>query len=94
MTSGAIYEFSSAMQGEVTFNDGMTGQINFYDNDAMRMHTVPAFEAQILETNNHVGSAGEPGTPPSMPVLRNALFDLTGKRAREYPLNGTFNLIL
>lgn len=94
MTSGAIYGFSAAMQGDITFADGMAQQGNFYDYDAMRMHTVPAFEVRLLENNPFMGGAGEPGTPPSMPALGNALFDLTGVRARELPLIKTFDLIL
>jgi isoquinoline 1-oxidoreductase beta subunit len=94
MTSGAIYGFSAAMQGEITFSDGQAEQYNFYDYDAMRMHNVPEFEVRILETNPHMGGVGEPGTPPSMPALGNALFDLTGIRARELPLIKTFDLIL
>ncbi|HEV8034953.1 xanthine dehydrogenase family protein molybdopterin-binding subunit [Yoonia sp.] len=94
MTSGAIYGFSAAMQEEITFTDGMVEQGNFYDYDAMRMHTVPEFEVRLLETNPFMGGAGEPGTPPSMPALGNALFDLTGTRARELPLIKTFDLIL
>jgi isoquinoline 1-oxidoreductase beta subunit len=94
MTSGAIYGFSAAMQGDVTFLDGAVEQGNFYDYDAMRMHTAPEFEVRILETNPFMGGAGEPGTPPSMPALGNALFDLTGTRARELPLMKTFDLIL
>lgn len=94
MTSGAIYGFSAAMQGEITFSDGAAEQSNFYDYDAMRMHNTPAFEVRILETSAHMGGVGEPGTPPSMPALGNALFDLTGTRARELPFNKTFDLIL
>lgn len=94
MTSGAVYGLSAAMQGEITFADGIVEQGNFYDYDAMRMHTVPAFEVRLLETNAFMGGAGEPGTPPSMPALGNALFDLTGTRARELPLIKTFDLIL
>jgi isoquinoline 1-oxidoreductase beta subunit len=94
MTSGAIYGFSAAMQGEITFFDGVAEQSNFYDYDAMRMHTVPEFEVRLLENNPFIGGAGEPSTPPSMPALGNALFDLTGTRARELPLIKTFDLIL
>ncbi|WP_439154852.1 molybdopterin cofactor-binding domain-containing protein [Yoonia sp.] len=94
MTSGAVYGFSAAMQGELTFTDGAVEQGNFYDYDAMRMHNVPEFEVRILETNPYLGGVGEPGTPPSMPALGNALFDLTGTRVRELPLNKTFDLIL
>jgi isoquinoline 1-oxidoreductase beta subunit len=94
MTSGAIFGFSAAMQGEITFSDGQAEQYNFYDYDALRMHNVPEFEVRILETNPFISGVGEPGTPPSMPALGNALFDLTGIRARELPLNKTFDLIL
>jgi isoquinoline 1-oxidoreductase beta subunit len=94
MISGAIYGFSAALQQEITFADGEAQQFNFYDFDALRMHNTPVFEVQILETSPHMGGVGEPGTPPSMPALANALFDLTGYRARELPLNKSFDLIL
>ncbi|AGI67866.1 isoquinoline 1-oxidoreductase subunit beta [Octadecabacter antarcticus 307] len=94
MTSGVIYGLSAAMQGEITFSDGIAEQENFYDYDAVRMHTVPEFEVRLLENNPFIGGAGEPSTPPSMPALGNALFDLTGTRARELPLIKTFDLIL
>ena len=94
MISGAIYGFSAAMQGEITCSDGEVEQYNFYDYDAMRMHNTPEFAVRILETNPHMGGVGEPGTPPAMAALGNALFDLTGTRARELPLIKTFDLIL
>ena len=94
MISGAVYGFSAAMQGEITFADGAVQQANFYDYDVMRMHTTPEFEVRILETNPFLGGVGEPGTPPSKPALGNALFDLTGIRARELPLNKTYDLIV
>ncbi|MFQ1699811.1 molybdopterin cofactor-binding domain-containing protein [Loktanella agnita] len=94
MISGAIYGFSAAMQGEITFRDGEVEQYNFYDYDALRMHNTPDFTVQIRETNPHMGGVGEPGTPPAMAALGNALFNLTGTRARELPLINTFDLIL
>ncbi len=94
MVSGAIYGLSAAMQGELTFADGEVQQGNFYDYDALRMHNTPKFEVRILEDDPFMGGVGEPGTPPAMPALGNALFDLTGTRARELPLINTFDLIL
>lgn len=94
MISGAIYGLSAAMQEEVTFTDGAADQGNFTDYDALRMHTAPRFDVRILETSADLGGIGEPGTPPAMPALGNALFDLTGVRARELPLIKTFDLIL
>ena len=94
MIGGMIYGLSAACFGEVTFADGMVEQENFPDYDALRMHSTPTTEVRILETNPHMGGAGEPGTPPSMPALGNALFDHTGKRARSLPLMHQFDLLV
>ncbi len=94
MIGGMIYGLSAAAQGEITFADGEVEQFNFPDYDALRMHSAPITEVRVLETNKHLGGVGEPGTPPSMPALGNALFDLTGTRARSLPLNKQFNLLL
>ncbi|MEM9552178.1 MAG: molybdopterin cofactor-binding domain-containing protein [Pseudomonadota bacterium] len=93
MISGAIYGLSAAVQGEITFAGGAVEQGNFPDYDALRMHTTPDFTVQLLETNHHMGGAGEPATPPSMPALTNAVFDLTGTRARELPLIKSFDFL-
>ncbi|WP_170608047.1 xanthine dehydrogenase family protein molybdopterin-binding subunit [Ruegeria arenilitoris] len=94
MIGGMIYGLSAAVQGEITFADGEVEQYNFPDYDALRMHNAPKTEVRILETNKHLGGVGEPGTPPSMPALGNALFDLTGQRARSLPLNKQFDLLV
>lgn len=94
MVGGAIYGLSAAAYGEITFADGEVEQFNFPDYDALRMHTAPNFEVRILENNRYMGGIGEPGTPPAAPALANALFDLTGIRARELPLMKTFDLLI
>ncbi len=94
MFGGMMYGLSAASFGEITFADGEVEQFNFPDYDAVRMHTAPQVDIQILETNRFMGGAGEPGTPPAAPALGNALFDLTGKRARTLPLNQHFDLLV
>ncbi|PWE34332.1 isoquinoline 1-oxidoreductase [Maritimibacter sp. 55A14] len=94
MTSGLIYGLSAAAYGEITFTGGRVDQGNFPDYEALRMHTAPAVEVRVLENNARMGGVGEPGTPPSMPALANALFDLTGTRARELPLSRSFDLMI
>ncbi len=96
MESGLIYGLSAAVFGEITFADSMAEQENFPDYDVLRMHTTPRISVKVLENNkgnsgNHIGGIGEPGTPPSMPALANALYDLTKIRARDLPLNRTFD---
>ena len=85
---------SAAALGQITFSDGEVEQYNFPDCDALRMHSTPVTEVRVLETNKHLGGVGEPGTPPSIPALGKALFDLTGERARSLPLNKQFNLLV
>jgi isoquinoline 1-oxidoreductase beta subunit len=51
------------------------------------MRQVPAIEVRILENGPTLSGAGEPGTPPSLPALANAIHALTGQRLRSLPLN-------
>ncbi len=92
--SGLAYGLSAACFGEITFEGGAVEQQNFPDYEAMRMHTMPAVEVAVLQNQTHMGGAGEPGTPPAAPALANALFDLTGKRARSLPLMHEFDLLV
>ena len=85
--SGIIYGLTSAMTGEITFQDGKVVQSNFHNYPAMRMNQVPIIEVAILENNPKIAGVGEPGTPPSIPALANAIFAATGQRIRELPLN-------
>ena len=93
LEGGLIYGLSAAVFGQITFADGAVEQGNFPDYDALRLHNTPMIETRILETNRHMSGVGEPGTPPSMPALANALFDLTGTRARSLPLLDQFPLL-
>lgn len=93
MTGAMVYGLSAAVQGQITFADQQVVEQNFYDYEPLRMHTTPRFEVSVLQNNGtfgHIGGVGEPGTPPAAPALANALFDLTGTRARSLPLNATF----
>jgi isoquinoline 1-oxidoreductase subunit beta len=93
MTGAMVYGLSAAMQGAITFADQQVVEQNFPDYDSMRMHTSPSFEVKVLQNNGtfgHIGGVGEPGTPPAAPALANALYDLTGTRARMLPLNQLF----
>lgn len=94
LTGGMIFGLSAAVHGQITFDAGAVEQQNFPDYNALRMHNAPRMEVKIFEENQHISGIGEPGTPPSMPALANALFDLTGRRARRLPLADQFNLLL
>lgn len=93
MVSGLIMGLSAAIGGEITFEQGAAQQHNFTDYESLRMHTAPRTEVRILENNPTMGGIGEPGTPPAAPALANALFSLTGTRARSLPLHRQFDFI-
>lgn len=89
------YGLSAAVHQQITIADGAAEQMNFYDFDAIRMHTMPeVVDIRILESGHRISGIGEPGTPPAAAALANALFDLTGKRARELPLAETFDFVV
>lgn len=93
MMSGIVYGLSAAIGQQITFRDGAPEQSNFSDSDAMRMNQCPKIEVAILENSGHLGGAGEPGTPPVMPALANAIFALNGKRIRSMPLNQEIDFV-
>ena len=85
--SGAVYGLSAAMNGEITFADGVVEQSNFHDYDAMRIWQCPEMQIEILQNAEHMSGAGEISTPGAAPALANAIFALTGKRIRTLPLS-------
>ena len=85
MSSGIVYGLSSAMGQKITLADGEVQELNFWDYDALRMAQCPEMEIAVLENAPKMGGAGEPGTPPSIPALGNAIFAATGQRLRSLP---------
>ncbi|OUD08733.1 isoquinoline 1-oxidoreductase [Marivivens niveibacter] len=94
MMGGCIFGLSAATNGQITFTDGEVDQWNFPDYDGLRMHNAPEIEVAILENADGISGVGEPGTPPAAPALANALFDLTGQRARRLPLGLDYSLLI
>ncbi len=86
MQSAIIFGLSAALHGEITFKDGGVVQGNFDGYPVVRMNEAPPIEVHIVASTENPSGVGEPGTPPLAPALANALFALTGKRARRLPL--------
>jgi isoquinoline 1-oxidoreductase beta subunit len=86
LQSAIAFGLSAALFGEITFKDGRVEQSNFHDYRVLRMNEMPLVEVHLVSGGDKPTGVGEPGTPPTAPAVANALFALTGKRARVLPL--------
>jgi isoquinoline 1-oxidoreductase beta subunit len=82
-----VMALGAATIHEITFNDGLVDQRNFYDYKMPRMSDMPPIEVHIMENDADAGGVGEPGLPPFAPALTDAICDLTGQRIRKLPFD-------
>jgi len=83
----AVFGTSIARTGEITATNGVIDQSNFHDYPVARMNDAPVHvDVQIVESSAPPAGVGEPGVPPYVPALCNAIYAATGKRVRELPL--------
>ncbi|HET9309002.1 MAG TPA: molybdopterin cofactor-binding domain-containing protein [Candidatus Sulfotelmatobacter sp.] len=83
----AVFGTSIARTGEITATNGVIDQSNFHNYPVARMNDAPVqVDVQIVESTAAPAGVGEPGVPPFVPALCNAIYAATGKRVRELPL--------
>jgi isoquinoline 1-oxidoreductase beta subunit len=84
----AVFGTSVARYGEITAKNGVIQQTNFHEYQVTRMPEAPRqTNVYIVENDAPPAGVGEPGVPPFVPALCNAIFAATGKRVRELPLS-------
>jgi len=84
----AVFGTSIARSGEITATDGVVDQSNFNNYQVARMNQAPYHTSvHIIDDGAPSAGVGEPGVPPYVPALCNAIFAATGKRIRELPLS-------
>ncbi|TNJ47453.1 xanthine dehydrogenase family protein molybdopterin-binding subunit [Phaeobacter sp. B1627] len=84
---GVIWGLGHAMNCELTYDDHMPDQSNFYDFTGMRLYQAPEIIVRALSNGSAIRGIGEPAVPPAAPALANAIFAATGQRIRELPLH-------
>lgn len=85
MQSSVAFGLSAFLRGEITLDDGAVEQSNFHDYEPVRMPEMPRVSVHILEGHDQPGGVGEPGLPPLLPALANAVFSLTGEPLARLP---------
>lgn len=88
MQGAVAMGLSLARYGRITLRDGAVEQGNFDDYPVVRMSEMPKINLRILQGNDVPTGIGEPGVPPTMPAVTNAIFAATGRRIRDLPLAG------
>jgi isoquinoline 1-oxidoreductase beta subunit len=84
----AVFGTSIARTGEITIANGRVVQTNFHEYLVSRMNEAPLeISVDLVDSTAPPAGVGEPGVPPFVPALCNAIFSATGKRVRELPLS-------
>jgi isoquinoline 1-oxidoreductase beta subunit len=89
MQGACVFGMTAAMYSGITLENGAVVESNFHDYDMVRSDAFP----QVVHTHIvehpfavHATGVGEPGVPPFLPALTNAIFNATGKRIRNLPI--------
>lgn len=83
----AVMGAGLAMLGEITAAGGRIQQGNFNDFRVARMNDAPRqVNVHIVDSEAPPSGIGEPGMPPVVAALANAVFAATGRRVRELPI--------
>lgn len=86
MESSVIFGLTAALYGRIDIHQGVVQQSNFPNYPMLKLAEAPRVETHVVSSERHPGGVGEPGLPPLAPAVANALYALTGKRARALPL--------
>jgi isoquinoline 1-oxidoreductase beta subunit len=87
LEGGTIDGLSTALNLEITVDDGQVVQSNFHNYKIARMSQMPALlETHILPYGNKPTGMGEMGLPSIAPALTNAIYNACGVRIRKLPL--------
>jgi isoquinoline 1-oxidoreductase subunit beta len=86
----AVFATAVAMMGEITAVGGQIRQGNYHDYPVPRIGEAP-YETRVhlVPSDALPTGVGEPGVPPTIAAICNALFAATGKRIRELPVKNT-----
>ncbi len=84
-----VFGMTATVHSGITFADGEVQESNFHDYEILRSSNFPEVVHTHIVPHKfevHATGVGEPGVPPFLPALTNAIFNATGKRIRNLPI--------
>lgn len=92
MEGAMVFGLTITLMGGITVKDGQVEQSNFHDATVTRYHQSPPMFVHIIDSQQPPGGVGEPGVPPVIPSITNAIYHASGIRVRELPVNKTLSV--
>lgn len=92
MEGAMIMGLSMALESEITVKDGKIVQGNFHDYPVSRINKVPDLHVHMIRSDKAPGGVGEPGLPPILPSIVNAIYHASGQRIRDLPVCKTLSV--
>lgn len=89
MEGACVFGMTAAMHSGIHFSNGTVEESNFHNYPMIRNGGFPMnVETHLIERSfeDHATGVGEPGVPPFLPALTNAIFNASGKRIRDLPI--------
>lgn len=89
MQGAAVFGMTAAMHSAITYDGGAVQESNFHDYQMVRSDNFPeTVHVHIVEHpfSSHAMGVGEPGVPPFVAALVNAVANASGKRIRNLPI--------
>ncbi len=86
LEGAAIFGMSLAYYGKITTKEGAIEQSNYHDYKMLRIDKAPEIHVEIVKSKDIPTGIGEPGVPVIAPAIVNAIYNVTGKRIKNLPL--------
>lgn len=87
LEGAVVWGLSVALLEQLDVKDGAIVQSNFNDYPVLRMSDMPEIHTSLVVSKAPPSGMGELGVAAVAPAIGNALFALTGKRARQLPMS-------
>src|SRR5713226_2299454 len=87
MEGAAIMAISNVLYSNISAKQGRIEQANFDAYEVARTDITPDTRVYLVDSSAPPAGVGEPGVPPTMPAVCNAIYAATGKRIRALPID-------
>lgn len=85
---GSVIDGISALAGQqLTIENGRVEEGNFDAYPLLKMADAPHVDVHFIQSVFRPTGLGEPGLPPALPAVTNAIFAATGQRVRNLPVS-------